>query len=150
MSRVARSDKQELLAALNCKGPHGESMPWINLIKDDINVLLEDDKAGSNLSEVYGLKAEERYIEIWNLAKNFPHEWAKIVDLYFSTDDDAVPSSEANTRSQVNAPLVCSVCNKIFADARKRAVHQWSEHGIKSSVRAHIGSISQSSSSTKE
>ena len=136
--------KKPLLAVLNCRGPHNESMPRVSQIKNDIAILLTHQSTKQVFDEINAIHDDEvRLTRVWNFIKEFPQEWNAIVEKYFSTSDDEVCCSKVCTGSAPPEPLKCPTREKCFSDARRRATHMWSEHGVKSSVRAHIGDITQ-------
>jgi len=114
------------------------------MIKNDLLVLMHHPSTKNCFDEVMGESDEEvRLQKMWSIAKGFPSEWCSIVDKYFAIDDDEVACDVVCTGSPPIAPLKCCMCEKTFSDYKRRAGHQWSVHGIKSSVRNHIGDVSQ-------
>lgn len=143
LSRLAGAKFDALHAVLQQKGNHGEYLPWVNMLIDDLCVL-KNALPGKLESMPDPRQNLDAY---WRLARDHQNEWRALVVLYHDVAEDPrnirkdkrTTSRNANHSSPV---LECGTCGEGFADQRRLATHQWAKHGTKSDIRTYVGDIS--------
>ena len=136
LARVASCEMWPLRAALNLKGNLGERMPWVSLILDDFRCIFEAlPKTLGNLTPPW-LDPEPT----WQLITQYPKEWCRIVDLFFTFYDDPIRwnTEERATLADSGNPswgsraasvsFACSDCGHTFGSEKALNQHKRKKH----------------------
>jgi len=140
-SRLTRVDFDALHAVLQAKDKFGAKLPWIKMLTHDLCVLRQ--ALPGKLAEMPD--PQESLQLYWNLAKNFPVEWKRLVKLYVEAKDDPQHRKKQTCKRKAESYSMlyrCDICEDAFGSHRSLAAHRWSKHRIKSSVRQYVGDIS--------
>ena len=142
-ARLARAQCDALCALLQNRGKHGENMPWVEVVINDLQIL----RASTNGKLIELPNPAESLLPYWTLAREFPDQWNSIVALYSTHDDDVAQSSASvHEAGQIHEMSLnnfrCDRCGHTWESRRKLSVHKWSKHGVRSDIRQFVGDIS--------
>eukprot|EP00973_Karenia_brevis_P014280 1945114-Karenia_brevis.AAC.1 len=84
LARLFLADLDALHAVLQASGKHGQNLPWVNMIVQDLQVLRKavPRKLDSLPDPACGLRP------YWELIRCHPQEWRELVDMYHTIEDD--------------------------------------------------------------
>ena len=91
-SRLSRANFDALHAMLQAKTKHGKPLPWVAMLITDLEVL--QNALPIKLDELGNPEVDLHHF--WQLAHDFPLEWRKIVDMYFTHAEDMTTQVQKN------------------------------------------------------
>ena len=133
LSRLVQEPLPQLQALLQQKGPHGENLPWVDLIISDIEVIYNHPTTRGKLNELRNPR--DSLEDFWRLIKCYPKQWSSIVNMYMEHADDPFQNTKKVVAAAESEPVACSICGKLLANEQLVAGHKWSAHRTRSNIR---------------
>ena len=136
LSRLAAVDLPALHALLQATDGKGSRMPWVALLLDDLSVIR------NALPRILGSLPPPLVdaTQYWNIASEFPQEWAEIVSNYFTCSDDPGRSRLPSLAPPSAVTFQCELCTHApFASGKALAQHQRISHGQRTAVSMFVG-----------